>query len=130
MHISTALWGLIFTPHLLHLLVLHWSVLGIPLGPSIGIVTNLSTLEASVVHLSTRGVGLHLGARRCVLAVLLKVGARSLLSGVLELLSRALELTLPKTPAWALGADWCPLLWSEVRAGVAPRLSLRDGLPL
>jgi hypothetical protein len=42
-----ALRGLIPVPHLLHLLVLHWGVWRVPLRACIGIVTKLSTLEAS-----------------------------------------------------------------------------------
>jgi hypothetical protein len=39
--------GLIPIPRLLHLLVLHWSVWGVPLRARVGIVTKLSALEAS-----------------------------------------------------------------------------------
>jgi hypothetical protein len=39
--------GLIPVPHLLHLLVLHWCVWGVSLRGSVGVVTKLSTLEAS-----------------------------------------------------------------------------------
>lgn len=126
-----ALLGQAPTHHLLHLLilpwgaaVLHWGVLAIPLGAVVGIVTNLSTLVASVAHKSVGHTRLHRGSCRGHLAVLLEVGVLSLLNWALELLDGVLELMLPKVPTQAPKAEWHPLLWSEARASVAPRLSL------
>ena len=47
-----ALWGLIPVPHLLHLLILHWSVLWVPLRACISEVASVTTLEANITHLS------------------------------------------------------------------------------
>jgi hypothetical protein len=81
------------------------------------------------------------GPHRCAnwssLLTLLKSGASSLrdialklLRRLLELLSRALELLLPKVSTRPSKAERGVLRWGEARARHTPRLSRASGLPL
>jgi hypothetical protein len=54
---------------------LAWSLLGIPLGTVIGVVTNLATSEARVTSSGNRGVVPHKCPNRSVLTVLREAGA-------------------------------------------------------
>jgi hypothetical protein len=51
-----------------------WSVLGIPLGTTIGIVSRLATSEARVTTSGNRGIVPHKCSSRGVLAILRKIG--------------------------------------------------------
>jgi hypothetical protein len=69
----------------------HWGTRGLPLGTHIGIVTKLTTLEAS----SVGGVGRRNGSHWCThwssLLILREGGVRCLRSGLPKLLSSLLE---------------------------------------
>jgi hypothetical protein len=99
------LWGLIAIPPLLHLLVLHWGTWGLPLGTHIGIVTKITTPEASTVGGVGRCSGSHWRTHWSSLLSLLESGARCLRSELLKQLPRLLlwlsrtrGLLLPKVP--------------------------------
>jgi hypothetical protein len=53
---------------------LAWSILGIPLGTTIGIVSHLTTSEACITTGGSRGIVPHRCSSRGVLAILRKVG--------------------------------------------------------
>jgi hypothetical protein len=77
-----ALWRLVVVPGLLLLwslplstvVELAWSVLNVPLGIAISIVSHLTTSEASITTGGSRGIVPHWCARRSALAILRKVG--------------------------------------------------------
>jgi hypothetical protein len=54
--------------------ILAWSVLGISLGTTVGVVTSLVTSEARVATSGNRGIVPHRCSSRGVLAILRKVG--------------------------------------------------------
>jgi hypothetical protein len=56
------------------ILELAWSILDVPLGTTIGIVSSLATLEARVTTSGNRGVVPHRCSGRSVLAVLQEIG--------------------------------------------------------
>jgi hypothetical protein len=130
-------WGLFAIPSLLCLLVLHLGTWGLPLGTHIGIVTRLTTLEASGVYRVGRCIGSHWCTHWSSLLILLESGARCLRSGLLKLLPCVLEwlsgtqgLLLPKVPTWSSIAERRSLLWGKARTSDTPRLSIAGGFPL
>jgi hypothetical protein len=100
-------------------------------------VTKLPTLGAS----GSRRIGGHNGPHWYTnwssLLTLLEGGARcsrdgalKLLKRLLELLSGALGLLLPKVSTWSSKAEWFALLLGKARVRDTPRLSRAGGLPL
>jgi hypothetical protein len=87
-----ALRGLVSTPRLLHLLVLHRGARRVPLRIGISIMPNLSTFKATVACGGVRCTGPHGRANRSHRTVLLVHRPWSLRSWALELLSGALKL--------------------------------------
>jgi hypothetical protein len=129
--------GLIPVPHLLHLLVLHWGVWRVPLRARVGIVTKLSTLEASSGCGIRRCHKPHRCANESSLLTLLGSWAWSLrdrtlklLSRLLELLSRVLGLLLTEVSTRSPKAERGVLRRVEARARRTPELSRAGGLPL
>jgi hypothetical protein len=53
---------------------LVWSILGVPLGTTIGIVSCLTTSKARIITSGSRGVVLHRCSSRGVLVILWKAG--------------------------------------------------------
>jgi hypothetical protein len=53
---------------------LAWSILNVPLGKTIGMVSHLTTSEARITTGGSRGIVPHRCSSRCVLAILWKVG--------------------------------------------------------
>jgi hypothetical protein len=65
---------LLWSLHLSTVVELVWSVLGISLGATIGIVTSLATSEAHVTTNGNRGIVPHRCSSRSVLAILREAG--------------------------------------------------------
>jgi hypothetical protein len=64
------LWGLPLST----VVELAWSILDVPLGTTISIVSHLTTYEASITTGGSRGIVPYRGSSRGALAVLRKVG--------------------------------------------------------
>jgi hypothetical protein len=107
---------------------LAWSILGISLGATIGIVTSLATSEARVTTSGNRGIVPHRCSSRGVLTILWKVGMLHHLTGMLSLLLLlallvgALVLILPIVDTLSSSAKRCSLRGHETRVGVAAEL--------
>jgi hypothetical protein len=109
----------------------------VPLWASIGIVTKLSTLEASSGGRIRRCHRPHRCANWSSLLTLLGNWAWSLrnrtlklLSRLLELLSRMLGLLLPKVSTRSPKAERGVRRWVETRARHTPKLPRAGGLPI
>jgi hypothetical protein len=76
------LWRLVIVPGLLLLwslplstiVALAWSIVDVPLGTTIGIVSHLTTSEARITTGGSRGIVPHRCSNRGVLAILRKIG--------------------------------------------------------
>jgi hypothetical protein len=106
---------------------LAWSVLGISLRTTVGIVSRFTTSEARVTTSGNRGIVPHRCSHMGVLAILWKVGTLHRLTGmlsllVLTLLVGVLVLILPKVDTLSSCAERCSLQGCETRAGVAAEL--------
>jgi hypothetical protein len=64
------LWGLPLST----VVELAWSILDVPLGTTIGVVSHLTISEARVATCGNRGIVPHRCSRRSVLAILQEVG--------------------------------------------------------
>jgi hypothetical protein len=94
---------------------LAWSILGIPLGTTTGIVSSLTTSKARITTDGIRGVVPHRCSSRAVLAILQKVGMLHCLTSTLSLLLLlvllvgALVLILPVVDTLSSSAKRCSL---------------------
>jgi hypothetical protein len=87
-----ALWGLVPTPQLLHLLVLHRGDRRVPLGTGISKMSNLSTFKATVARGGVTCTGPHRRTNWSHRTVLRVRRAWGLRPWVRKLLRRALKL--------------------------------------
>jgi hypothetical protein len=106
---------------------LAWSVLGISLGTTIGVVSCLTTFEVRITTGGSRGVVPHRCSSRSVLAILREVGTLHRLTITMSLLLLtlfvgALILILPVIETLSSCAERCSLRGRETRAGVAAEL--------
>jgi hypothetical protein len=105
------------------------SVLDVPLGTTISIVSCLATSEASIATSGSRGIVPHRCARRSALAILRKVRMLHRLTGMLSLLLlltllvEALVLTLPVIDILSSWAERCSLRGCITRTRIAVALS-------
>jgi hypothetical protein len=99
---------------------LAWSILGVPLGTTVGIVSSLTTSKARITTGGSRGVVPQRCSSRGVLAILRKVGTlrclTSTLSLLLVLLVGALVLILPVVDTLSSSVKRCSLREREARA--------------
>jgi hypothetical protein len=100
---------------------LAWSVLGISLGTTIGIVSRFTTSEAHVTTSGNRGIVPHRCSRRGVLAILQRVGTLHHLTDMLGLLPLALlvgvlVLIQPVVDTLSSSVKRCSLQGKETRA--------------
>jgi hypothetical protein len=101
---------------------LAWSILGISLGATIGVVSSLAASKTHVTTSGNRGIVPHQCSRRGVLAILRKVGMLHYLTGTLSLLLLlallvgALVLILPVVDTLSSSTKRCSLRVHETRA--------------
>jgi hypothetical protein len=137
------LWHLVVVSGLLRLwslplsavVKLAWSVLGISLGTTIGIVSHFTTSDACVTASGNRGIVPYRCSCRGVLVILRKVGTLHRLIGMLSLLLLALlvgalVLILPVVDTLSSTVKRCSLRWRETRARVVAELPRRLKLSL